>query len=246
MSARQDAVHEPQHEHEFEAELGLPEPLPAGERLLWQGAPDVYALAERCFHVRTAAGYFGVILSARAATVWVQGGSPTDGIVAALWLLPAALVALAMLGLMSWLVARTTVYTLTDQRVVMRIGIVLSLTFNLPLRQIDAAAAKLTHGEFGDIALTLAEPNRIAYVHLWPHARPWRIAKTQPMLRCLPDAERVAHLLTEAWSAARGLPVAPVAASPATVVTEQPVPRPASASALVHAARRIDVASAAR
>jgi hypothetical protein len=32
--------------------------------------------------------------------------------------------------------ARTTLYTLTDRRIVMRIGVVLTLTLNLPLRQI--------------------------------------------------------------------------------------------------------------
>ncbi|MEY3475503.1 MAG: hypothetical protein RL087_1961, partial [Pseudomonadota bacterium] len=28
------------HEHEFEAAPGLPAPLPVGERILWQGAPQ--------------------------------------------------------------------------------------------------------------------------------------------------------------------------------------------------------------
>jgi hypothetical protein len=32
----------------------------------------------------------------------------------------------------------------------------------------------------------------------WPHVRPWRFAKTQPALRCIPEAERVARLLAEA------------------------------------------------
>ena len=31
---------QPEHEHEFEAEPGLPEQLPAGERVLWQGQPQ--------------------------------------------------------------------------------------------------------------------------------------------------------------------------------------------------------------
>ena len=40
---------------------------------------------------------------------------------------------------MAWLSARNTVYTITDRRVVMRIGIVLTLTFNLPFKRIAAA-----------------------------------------------------------------------------------------------------------
>ena len=57
------------HEHEFEPEYGLPEPLPAGERVLWQGSPQWRVMARRTFHVRKLTLYFGVILAARAATV---------------------------------------------------------------------------------------------------------------------------------------------------------------------------------
>ena len=52
----------PHHEHEFEAAPGLPEALPAGERLLWQGSPDWKSLAVHVFHVRTLAVYFGVMM----------------------------------------------------------------------------------------------------------------------------------------------------------------------------------------
>ena len=55
----------PHHEHEFEAAPGLPEPLPAGERILWQGAPDWRALAVHVFHVRKLAAYFAGILRVR-------------------------------------------------------------------------------------------------------------------------------------------------------------------------------------
>ena len=49
-------------EHEFEPELGLPEKLPAGERILWQGSPDVKAMLLRVFHLKGLLIYFGLIL----------------------------------------------------------------------------------------------------------------------------------------------------------------------------------------
>jgi hypothetical protein len=198
---------QPSEEHEFEAQHGLPAPLPPGERILWQGSPDARAMAERAFHVRSLAIYFGLILLARAATVVAQGGSIADGLVGALWLLPAAAGALAMLGAMAYFSSRTAVYTITDRRVVMRVGIVLSVTFNLPFSRISAAAANLKHGRSGDIALSLDGADQIAYVHLWPHARPWRLRRTEPMLRCIRDAAQVSRLLTQAWSEARGIEV---------------------------------------
>jgi len=88
--------------------------------------------------------------------------------------------------------------------VVLRVGVVLSVTFNLPLRTIASADLRPLKDGHGDIALRLAGPDRIGYVHLWPHVRPWRIGAPEPMLRCLPEAEKVARLLTQAWAQAHG------------------------------------------
>jgi len=78
---------------------------------------------------------------------------------------------------------------------VMRIGIVLSVTFNLPLRRIDAAQLRARGDGSGDVALRLSDEDRIGYLHLWPHVRPWRLARAEPMLRALPDARGVVALL---------------------------------------------------
>ena len=223
-----------QHEHEFEPELGLPEPLPDGERVLWQGSPQWRVMARRIFHVRKLMLYFGVILGLRAVTVLSGGGTTAEALFAALWLLPAVLVAIGMALLMAWMSSRTTVYTITDRRVVMRIGVVLSLTFNLPFARIAAAGLRAYPGGSGDIPLTLAVNEKIAFVHLWPHARPWRLARPEPMLCSLPDAARVAQLLAKAWADATGAAAQPavapdpVSAQPQAVA---PAPRPRRAAA---------------
>jgi hypothetical protein len=203
-------------EHEFEAEHGLPEPLPRNERLLWQGSPDWRALAVRAFHVRKLIVYFGVILLLRGVSILSDGGSVADAGIAVLWLSPLAVIAVAIAVSLAQLSARTAVYTITDRRVVMRIGIVLTVTFNLPYRSIQNADLRLDgQGSTGDIALQLKAPDRIAYLHLWPHARPWRIARPEPMLRGLPDAAAVAKILSGAWSQATGIAAQPATAVPA-------------------------------
>lgn len=187
------------HEHEFEAAPGLPEALPQGERLLWQGSPDWRTLAIHAFHVRKLAIYFAGMLGLQWLYLLSEpGGSVlmpllTSGVLAA--------VALAMLALTAWFSARTTVYTLTDRRILMRIGIVLTLTFNLPLRKLAAAAIRPQAGGHGDIALTLSGEDRIAYLNLWPHARPWLLKQPQPSLRCVPQAQKIGELVLQAWTA---------------------------------------------
>jgi hypothetical protein len=110
-----------------------------------------------------------------------------------------AIIALGLLALTAKLSANTTLYTITNKRIVMRIGIVLTLSFNLPLRWIQSAQIKPQTDGFGDIALELKGEDRIAYLHLWPHARAWHIGQPQPALRCIANAKEVGTLLHEAW-----------------------------------------------
>lgn len=210
---------QPGHEHEFEAAHGLPEALPAGERVLWQGSPDWRALAMDAFHVRGIAIYFACLVALRVVLVLADGASVSQAVIAGLPLAALFAVALALLHGMAWLSARSAVYTLTNRRVLMRVGIVLTLTFNLPLRRLAGAGLRLRAGGRGDIPLQLAPPDKIAFFHLWPHVRPWQVARPQPMLRSLPDAAAVAAVLQAAWSAETGL--AP-AARPQSVAMPQP------------------------
>jgi hypothetical protein len=192
------------HEHEFEAAYGLPEPLPKGESILWQGAPDFGDLAVRVFHMRKVAVYFVVLVAIRSFFLSSSGASAVTIMAGMLIVAGLGLLALTALGILAWLTASTTAYTLTDQRVVMRIGIVLTLTFNLPLKRIETAGLLLTGKGFGDIPLALSGGDRIGWLNLWPHARPWRIAKPEPMLRCIPDAQAFAATLQNAWTQSTG------------------------------------------
>jgi hypothetical protein len=92
-------------------------------------------------------------------------------------------------------------YTLTNKRVVMRIGIVLTLTFNLPLRMLAGASIKTNPDGTGDIALKLAGNDHIAWLNLWPHARPWALRHPEPSLRCIANVGVVGERIVQAWQA---------------------------------------------
>ncbi len=194
-------------EHDDEAQHGLPEALPAGEQMLWQGTPDWRVLARHGFHIRSFALYFALLIAWRGLATWSDGAPAATVAASVLWPLPLAALALGFIGLLAWLVGRNAVYTLTDRRVVMRIGIVLTVTFNLPLSRIETVRlhalgrAGESASRPGDIALLLDAHDRIGYIHLWPHARPWHFRRTEPMLRALPEADRVARLLVDALAA---------------------------------------------
>ncbi|MFY8083546.1 MAG: photosynthetic complex putative assembly protein PuhB [Rubrivivax sp.] len=208
------------HEHELEPQYGLPERLPPNEKILWQGSPDARELARSAFHIRKLALYFGALMAYQGLSVAADGATAVDVLLALAW--PAGLSALGLLGVwtLAWLSARTAVYTVTDRRVVMRIGIVLTLTFNLPLRTIETAAMRQGTGGHGDIVLALKGPDHIAWLHLWPHARPWHLTRTQPMLRAVPQVAGVAALLQSAWAAQTGGAVEALATPASTPPSE--------------------------
>lgn len=218
-------------EHEHEAARGLPEPLPPGERMLWQGAPAWRVLALEALHLRKFALYFALLLAWRAADALQAGAGVPGALWAAAGVLPLALLALALLAGFAWLVGRTTVYTVTDRRIVMRIGVVLSVSFNLPYAAIASASLRLRRDGHGDIALVLAGRDRIAWLHLWPHARAWQLRRPQPLLRALPDARALAQTIADALaaSAAQASATVPAAAETAPGGINLPTARPLAA-----------------
>jgi hypothetical protein len=204
--------HGPGPEHDFEPVRGLPAPLPEGERILWQGSPDPGALARRAFHVRKVAIYFAAVGGLQLAVSLADGTPPGEA--AAALAVPAALAAgaIGVLAPLGRAAARAAVYTITDRRVVMRIGIVLTITFNLPYARIAAAGLRVHADGTADLPLALARGDAIGWAHLWPHARPWRLRAPEPMLRCVPDGLRVGRLLADAWADATGGAALPVSA----------------------------------
>ena len=205
------------NEHEIEPIRGLPGNLPPGEQILWQGAPRPLGLARSAYHARSVAIYFG-LLTAVALGLAIAHGSPLLGTLITAGL---GLVAVALLCGMAWLSARASVYTLTSRRLVLRVGVALPTCVNLPLSRV--AAVDLSAG--GDIALRLTDAPPLGWVALWPHARPWRLSRPEPMLRALPDAPAVAAQIARAC----------LAAAPNGRMAAAPVASPAPARALPEA-----------
>ncbi|WP_375253828.1 photosynthetic complex putative assembly protein PuhB [Yoonia sp.] len=181
----------------FEPIRGLPEQLPDDEYILWQGAPDHRRLAREALSLRWVMGYFVLL------TFWRVGVSSADvpfsiAIMHSVPFVLSGIFACAVLYGIAYVQARSTVYTLTNKRVAMRIGAALTMTLNLPYTWIGTAKLDLKPSGHGTLAFELIGNTRVSYLMSWPHVRPWRIARTQPALRCIPDAENVARIFAEA------------------------------------------------
>ena len=199
------------HDHDdfaTEPVRGLPEELPHGEEILWQGQPSWWQLARESQNFWLVAGYFTFLFAWRTI-----GGAATeswaDSATAASFFLVLGLIVCAILALVALMQAKATVYTITNKRVAMRIGAALTMTLNLPFKKIANADLGVRKNGTGTIAFELMEDDgaRLSYILTWPHVRPWRMKQTQPALRCIPDVRKVAAILAEAAETAVSEPV---------------------------------------
>lgn len=190
-------------EIELDAIPGLPSELPEGERIVWQGRPQWRALARHAFKIRWLALYFGLFVGARVVAMVTHGAGP-DGLLQLAVMTAVFAVGLGLCALMAWLQARSGIYTITTHRVVMQVGAACPITWNFPFRQIAAADLTVRDEGDGDVMLRLAPRSRVAWIHLWPHARAGRLMKACPTLRAVARPQAVAAKLEEAvreWSA---------------------------------------------
>lgn len=176
---------------------GVNEALPAGERVLWEGAPEAKALARHLFFVRPISIYLSAMVLWWIAVNWSQSGTTgfwvtlgtqivlSGGVVLAAWMFARA-------------IARGTTYAITDRRIVLNFGVIFPLTINLPLRYVQGASAKQFADRSGQIAVQLNSSAKLAWIVLFPHVRPWRFNNPEPLLRGLSDPVKVGEILREA------------------------------------------------
>lgn len=172
----------------FGDRMGTPQP---DEAVLWKGRPQVALLARTAFHTRT----LGLYMTGLTIIAFAMGKTDAALVAAGLG---AALIGL-LYGL-AWASARSTLYILTDTRMIMRIGTAIETRINIPLKQVTAAHLRMRGKDHGDIAFELSGDRLLGNLLLWPHVRPWHYAMPQPMLRAVPDAAHVAQKI----AAARG------------------------------------------
>jgi hypothetical protein len=168
-------------EYEIEPIPGLPGNLPPGESIIWQGSPDWQTLARAVFHTRLVAVWFVFV----ASLAFVGGGTGLKGAVITL---AVASVGLGILYFLARASARSTIYTLTNRRVVMRFGVALPKCINLPLKAIGAADVRVLGNGHVDIVLRPTQRFPLGWLQMWPHVQPWKVGEPQPMLRAVPES----------------------------------------------------------
>ncbi len=84
---------------------------------------------------------------------------------------------------------------MTNRRIVMRHGIALPMSVNIPFTIVDSASMRAYPDGTGEISVALLQGQRLGYLLTWPHVRPWRFSRPEAMLRTVPEVARVSAIL---------------------------------------------------
>lgn len=172
-----------------------PDGMAKDERIVWQGAPTWRGFALHALHLRAVSLYFLAILAWRFGAEVMATGSAAAGAVSAAWALALAVPVLGFLALYARLVTRSTRYTVTTRRIVLRIGVALPMTVTIPVDLVASLNLRTNADGTGDVTLDVLPDRRLSYTVLWPHARPWTFARPEAALRAIPEAEAVAGVI---------------------------------------------------
>lgn len=180
-------------EYEDEPVEGLPENLPEGERIIWQGQPRVAAMAKRVFYVPQLTLYFGLLIAGHTIFRLMEGVAGAQVMGTLVWQSGLAGTVLLLLWWLSRSYARSVLYTLTSERLVIRSGVALPMMVNIPIEQLTAADLRLHRDGTGDILLQPSEDRKLYWVLLWPNVSPWYSRPVKPLLRGLEDPHQAAR-----------------------------------------------------
>jgi hypothetical protein len=206
-------------EHEVEPVPGLPGKLPEGEGILWQGSPRPLSFALRSMRLKGLLVYFALLVGWALADAVASGATPAEVARAPAIIVLLGWACLGVLFVIGRAMAKASIYTVTNKRLVFRVGLALPMTINIPFSAVQSAAVRRHKDGTEDIVLTMLPGHKASWVALWPHARPWRFNPAEPMLRGVPVTEGAAAVIARALAES-------VAQAPARAVDEVPIGAP--------------------
>ena len=187
-------------EYEGEPIEGLPEVLPEGESLIWQGRPTVGAMLKRVFFVPQLALYFGLLIGGHTIYRLIESVAAAQVMGTLVWQTGLAATVLLLLVWLARAYARSILYTLTSERLVIRSGVALPMMVNIPIEQIISADLRVHRDGTGDIVLRASADRQLYWVLLWPNVSAWYSRPVRPCLRGLSQPNLAAKAFAEVAS----------------------------------------------
>jgi Bacterial PH domain len=197
--------------------------LPAGEHVVWSGAPDRRALARFFLRERWVLAFvlFSFALGAADALQHADGAMPRLMGVATLSAIMLS-VAIVSIRVFAWQLARSSRYVITNRRMYFNIGIVMRADANIPFSSVETVDLRRRSDGSADLMITLTERQEIPWLLLFPHMT-WRGSRRgRPTFRSLRAPEQAAEAVVAALRTYTQPPSSEVSTASAAIVPPGP------------------------
>ena len=198
-----------EYKTKFEVHKNILDAIPEGESILWKGKPSFWGFSWYFFGLKLLAFYL-IILSVVFAARLTVTDFFTAFVVDFLPFLLSGILTSCILMALAKIQSQSSVYIITENRVIIKSGAALSFLISMPFKKIKAVNLQKRKGSLGTISFELNSGKRVPYISCWPSVRPWRFKKTEPAFSCIENVDEVATILRKSVMAGRVSLQAPI------------------------------------
>ena len=183
-----------EYKTKFEAPKNILDAIPNGESILWKGRPSLWGFSWNLFGLKWITFYLSILSVVSIARFFASDFHTAFYIDFLPFFLSGIFASIILIGLAA-IQAYSTVYIITENRVIIKTGAALSFLISMPFKKIKEVNLQKRGASIGTISFELFSKKRVPYISCWPSVRPWKFKKTQPAFSCVRSVDEVATIL---------------------------------------------------
>ena len=178
----------------FEAPKNILDAIPNGESILWKGRPSLWGFSWNLFGLKWITLYLSMLSIVSVARFFASDFYTAFYVDFLPFFLSGIFASIILIGLAATQ-TYSTVYIITENRVIIKTGAALSFLISMPFKKIKEVNLQKRGASIGTISFELLSEKRVPYISCWPSVRPWKFKRTQPAFSCIGSVDEVATIL---------------------------------------------------
>ena len=183
-----------EYKTKFEAPKNILDAIPNGESILWKGRPSLWGFSWNLFGLKWITLYLSMLSIVSVARFFASDFYTAFYVDFLPFFLSGIFASIILIGLAATQ-TYSTVYIITENRVIIKTGAALSFLISMPFKKIKEVNLQKRGASIGTISFELLSEKRVPYISCWPSVRPWKFKRTQPAFSCVRSVDEVATIL---------------------------------------------------
>jgi len=183
-----------EYKTKFEAPKNILDAIPNGESILWKGRPSLWGFSWNLFGLKWITLYLSMLSIVSVARFFASDFYTAFYVDFLPFFLSGIFASIILIGLAATQ-TYSTVYIITENRVIIKTGAERSFRISMAFKKIKEVNLQKRGASIGTISFELLSEKRVPYISCWPSVRPWKFKRTQPAFSCIGSVDEVATIL---------------------------------------------------